>query len=185
MEKIVVRKKTGFQCLCSRLVILDNKGREFYTFTPQSGKVLFNLPKGLYWTKNDVKRLAKPVTYKLPKLRKRTTHENLPEKFNIIVGNNPNKVSVFLTGGDTIDILVDKKLTGLPKYKLVYFLFHELGHFFYRGQGNQSEIDCDTFAQRQMLIRGYNPSQTWSACHHTLNSYHVERRDNILNNLGY
>ncbi len=169
-------------CKSARLRIYDDTGREFYFKDNVNGTICFNLPKGSYFSNCPLTRLAKPVVYVLPKFPRRNVFFAMPKSFNVKKGNNPNKVSVLLNTGD---ILVDSKLCALPRPTLVFFLYHELGHYLYRGEGLKSEMNCDTFAQRQMLKRGYNPSQTWTASHCTLSAYHLERRENILNNLKH
>ena len=51
-----------------------------------------------------------------------------------------------------------------------YIKFHELGHYFYSGEGNKSEILCDLFAKNCMLKCGYNPSQVRWAQNGTLSN---------------
>jgi hypothetical protein len=65
-------------------------------------------------------------------------------------------------------VIFDKSFKKEPKFVIDYILAHEYGHYFYSGRGNESEIDCDTFASNKLLKMGYNPSQLVTAGQSTL-----------------
>jgi hypothetical protein len=67
----------------------------------------------------------------------------------------------------------------------MYILLHEVGHYFYSGQGQKSEIYCDLFSANEMLKIGFNPSQIKWAQSGTLSNSEtsLERKDKVFNHL--
>lgn len=158
---------TGFCCYDKRILINDDKGKPFYFYKNPHGKAInFNLPKGGYETENSIFEIPNPVKYALPKLPPANISRRLPDKIEIRIAHNPNKCTVLFEGGKML-VIMDEQFRGYPKPFLIYILFHEVGHLFYTKRGTskreiiQAEINCDLFAQREMLKRGYNPSQTY------------------------
>lgn len=180
---VAVHKKSGFVCYKSPLIIKDDRGLPFYEMQFHTPALYFNLPVGVYSCNQAIEQLPAPVSYSTPSLPKPNKKFKLPSKVKIKVGKNPNKCSVWLRNGGTMKILVDESIAALPRPEKVFIFYHELGHYFYSENGLISEANCDSFAQKMMLKRGYNPSQTWKVVHGTLNHYHIERRERTLNNL--
>lgn len=169
MQTLINNKTSGFICQGGQLLI-TKYGKPFYVVNKQT-PFAFNLPKGVYECNLEVKKLDKPVVYSTPSLPSRERTVKLPKNFKVLLIDNPNKCSVVMELGL---ILLDKSLKESPEPFIVYILFHELGHFFYK-----SEDKCDRFAEYQMLKRGYNPSQCKYANNITLR---CEDRKKLSNN---
>lgn len=148
-------KKTGFKSKDKLIEIYDSNNLPFYVKKNERPEIYFNLPKGTYITRNNLIE-TKPRVYKLPKLKKPNDLSKIPVKFEVVFTNNPHKCSVNLKDGI---IYFDNSFRTMPKPLIDFVKFHELGHYFYRGQGNDSEKNCDLFSGSVMLAIGYNPSQ--------------------------
>lgn len=160
-----VIEKSGFVCNDLIIDITDLDGSMFYYKLNENRKnIFFNLPKGTYRTKNDLKQIE-PIKYKLGSLPRPHNQSSLPDNFNISFGENPNKCTVNLDKGT---VFFDNKFKDAERYTLDYIIFHELGHYFFYGKGQKSEIACDKFAANCMLILGYNPPQIRAAQFFTL-----------------
>lgn len=155
MQKFKVNEKTGFYCFDAIVKIYDDRGILFYFKENKDGKIYFNLPKGVYSTFNTLSKKA-PRSYNLTKLPTANDKKELPKKFKIVYCENPHKCSV---DNNRHIIYFDNSFKNMPLPIKDYIKFHELGHYFYSGQGNRSEILCDLFAKNCMLKIGYNPSQ--------------------------
>lgn len=172
--------KIGLLCNDSEIFIYDANGSIFYYKENKERKnIKFNLPKGNYESKNNLKQIE-PLKYKFAKLSKPYNTSILPEKFITSFGVNPHKCTVDLNKGT---VLFDNKYKDAERYTLDYIIFHELGHYFYYGKGQKSEIDCDKFAANCMLSLGYNPPQIRAAQFYTLseNEDAKERKNEIYN----
>lgn len=156
MNKIVVDKKTGFCCNDStELVINDSKGKLFYSRSINRAQNCFNLPKGVYYSKNNLTQLGSPVSYSIPKLPKIERSGILPKKVIVRKGNNPYKCSIVRDNKRRIAVIfADNKIFELPKVQQELIMLHELGHCFY-----ETEYKCDMFSAHYLIKRGYNPSQ--------------------------
>ncbi len=172
--RIRVNKKSGFAS-ADKLLKVYHRGKPFYIKYNKSkgGVIHFNLPPGVYTTSNNVTRLPKPVEYTLPKLPPPEERTTIPRNFRIIYKTNKNKCSIYLNRGV---IVCDPSIKEKPKSFRAYVFYHEIGHYFYKGNGQKSEENCDRFAQRQMLKRGYNPSQTDYASEFTLGKSKLSRK---------
>lgn len=158
-----VHKKTGYISQDAKIRIYDHRNRPFYFKRVNNGFICFNLPKGVYYTNNAIKELAKPVVYSLPEIPQPNRYKKLPEKpFKIRFGVNPNKCSVLFMKNE---IFFDNQFKQYPKGFIEFIIRHEYGHFLYGGfargsaEYDKAEANCDTLARRLMLIEGYNPSQ--------------------------
>jgi hypothetical protein len=172
--------KSGFKSTDKVISIFDTDNSIFYYKENESKKnIKFNLPKGIYFTKNNLEIIA-PIKYKFSKLSKTYNETKTPESFIISYGNNPHKCTVDLNKGT---IFFDNRYKSAERYTIDYIIFHELGHYFYYGKGQKSEIDCDKFAANCMLSLGYNPSQIRAAQFYTLseNEEAKERKKEIYN----
>ena len=165
-------KITGFERL-SPVIIYDAKGVIFYA---SNNSHLFNLPKGFVGTvKGEIKPLREPINYYIPDLppfEKKTPLKSL----KITFGDNPNKCSVRFRDGV---IFFDNQF----KHKELarnYIIGHEIGHFFYIGNGDESEKNCDIFSAKMMLENGYNPSQIIVTSEISLTGQNKEYRINAL-----
>ena len=129
-------------------------------------------------TENNIQKLDRPVEFKLPPLPKKNHNPKTLPDLKVFFGENPNKCSVFIEKGI---ILFDNSFKEYPPFVLQFILYHEIGHFYYRGEGLKSENNCDVFASHYMLKRGFNPSQIKIAQGITLNS--GLRKKHLVNNL--
>lgn len=165
---------TGFEAL-SPVIIYDWKGVIFFA---SESPTFFNLPAN-FWGKieGEVRELNEPVKYyipDLPKFEKKTPLKKLTIKY----GENPNKCSVRFRDGVILfdNQFKDKELTRN------YIIGHEIGHFFYLGNGDTSELNCDIFSAKMMLENGYNPSQIFITSNITLTGANKDFRVNGLRN---
>lgn len=181
MIKFKVSKKQGFCSFDAIIKIYDSRNVLFYFKENRKGKICFNLPKGIYSTYNNLHNTS-VRKYKLSKLPKSKNPKKLPENFEIKYIDNPHKCSV-----DNVKHIIyfDKSFKNMPLPVKDYVKFHELGHYFYTGEGNKSEILCDLFAKNCMLMCGYNPSQVRWAQSGTLSDSDtsIERKNKVNNNL--
>lgn len=166
MLTFVCRDKCGFSTTDNVVKIYDNNNVLFYFKENRNGKLYFNLPRGKYKTYNNLFK-CKPRQYKKHYLPKPNKRKKLPENFEIKYINNPNKCSV---DNKNHIIYFDNSFKRSPLPIKDYIKFHELGHYFYSGEGNRSEICCDIFAANCMLKIGYNPSQVKWAQNGTLSN---------------
>lgn len=157
---MIITKPTRFKALSSVKIL---EGALLF-YQCEKGKE-FNLPKGKYHCEGHVKEIpfSRKETY-FPEFKPLLELKPLKVTF---VDNYPNKCSVWL---DTGKVICDEVFSKLPSFVLTYILFHEIGHFYFRGNGKLSEIQCDTFAREKMLERGFNPSQIDLAAQITLSS---------------
>jgi hypothetical protein len=125
----------------------------------------FNLPKGRFLVSGEVKEL--PFSYKKIDFPDFDNVKPLKALNIVFVDNYPNKCSVWL---DTGKVVADTNFKYLPSFVFMYIMFHEVGHFYFRGNGDLSEIQCDTFARKKMIECGYNPSQIDLAIQVTLSN---------------
>lgn len=168
MRKIYVNKVTAFFAVTDTVFWTESDGLFFY-IAKKGTK--FNLPIGRYVYDGLIQSLGYRLNYEItiPPAEKITKK---PKKFRVIFAKNKNKCSVFLEAGV---IVFDNSIKAYPKFVIKYILKHELGHYRYKGNGNESEKKCDIFASASMLKDGYNFSQIKSA-------QEVCLRDNLLNN---
>lgn len=176
--KFSLDKKTTLQSSEPKILIFDSSGLCYFINNVKGGKHYFNLPKGKYFTNNKCFKAKRPLNYSVPDLPKAEGKRPLPKKFTVMYGKNPNKCSVFPDKGL---VIFDKSLRKLPRFILQYIMFHELGHYFYFGNGNDSEMKCDTFANIQMIKRGWNPSNCFIANQFVLSNAQTDRK--LLNHL--
>ena len=175
MFPLSVTKKTGFISGPVELIeIFDSTGRIFYRSRAGKNGLAFNLPKGNYLIPENVKirPLSSPINFPMPKLPKREKPFELPKIPPVVeIVENPNKASIHIGKSKIwIDPEIAKK--GIPQ--LAFILFHELGHYLYF-----SEEKCDTFAMRQMIKQGFNPSQCGVAVYDTLGDYERSKKRKI------
>jgi len=180
--KFAVKKKSGFISFDEVVKIYDANGVLFYFKENRNGKLHFNLPTGIYSTLNNLHN-SSIRNYKLYKLPKGNNIKTLPKKFRIVYIKNPHKCSVD-NKSHTIYFDLSFKKSPLPIKD--YIKLHELGHYFYSGEGQKSEILCDLFSANQMLIVGYNPSQIRWAQSGTLTDSNtsLERKEKVYNHIS-
>lgn len=161
-------KITGFYTNDKSITVFERGFIPMYRYeNPDGLKIRFNLPSGIFQTYNNLKQMEEPVKYKLPYLAAKERNYQTPPNLTIVFQPNPNKCSVYLDKGL---IVMDNVYRDYPSYMVKYILFHEIGHYWYGGNGERSEKKCDTFAAYHMLKRGYNPSQVKLANGLTINS---------------
>jgi hypothetical protein len=178
MREFSVKSKTGFCCVDNKPVRIyeSKRSKLFYLHSGNpKGNFYFNLPKGNYFTMNEIKPLKKPVFVSIPKLPKKEKKQSLPDSIKVYYLENPNKASI-ITSINTIQ--VDPKILKLSLPSIVFVLFHELGHYFYK-----DEKKCDLFAAVQMLKRGFNPSQCGIAIDSSLSDLSFERKLCLINKM--
>lgn len=169
---IRTNKTTGFEAL-NPVTIYDRKGFIFYaTETP----CFFNLPENFTGkVDGEIRQLKNPVVYETPDLP--TFEKKTPlKRLTITYGENPNKCSIRFKDGVIFfdNEFKDKELTRN------YIIGHEIGHFFYIGNGDESEMKCDIFSAKMMLDNGYNPSQILLTSFLTLTGENKDIRVNGL-----
>lgn len=172
-------KKTGFVSVLP-FTIYDSTGILFYSsdFTnkiDKGGRLLFNLPAGDYKYNGVLRKLDRPVSYKLKSL---PTKERRIKKGKYIVkfGDNPNKCTIFY--GPRI-ILFDNSFKKMPLYVRYAIYFHEMGHHFYK-----TEKYADLYAYNKMLKLGFNKSQIGLSVLSTLTNKKssFDRKEYIIKN---
>lgn len=176
MERIKLTRVTGFKGEGSIIRILDEKGLPFYQFKPSTGNARFNLPRGIWQVaEGKITPLAAPVKYESKPLKLPPPRVAIPKKIKLTFAPNPHKCTINLNKGT---IVMDSGFLEAPKFIRVYILFHEIGHYYFKG-----EEGADRYAAEQMLKRGYNPSQIQQASSVTLsNSEHaLLRKGKVLN----
>jgi hypothetical protein len=172
-------KKTGFISVLP-FNIYDESGLLFYSsdFTDKierGGQLMFNLPAGNYKYDGVIRKLDKPVHYKLKKLPPK---ERRIKKGRYIVkfGHNPNKCTIFY--GPRI-ILFDNAFKKVPLYVRYSIYFHEMGHHFYK-----TEKYADLYAYNKMLKLGFNKTQIGLSVLDTLTNKEssFDRKEYIIKN---
>lgn len=177
--RFFVDQKSGFLTNDKNIVINDELGNIFYFKLNNEGKwIYFNLPEGEYTTNNNILKAKAPREFKLKQLPKPNRPKKLPENFRVVFTENPNKCSV-----DNVNhvIYFDNSFKDAPKFVMDYIKLHELGHYFYSGQGQLSEKNCDHFSFNEMIKLGYNPSQVIAGINYSLSDRKeaVKRKNNL------
>ena len=177
MYKIKVIKKSGFFASLP-LLVLDSNKKFFYCRhkSNHNSTAFFNLPAGVYFCEQNLKKSASPVNYSLPERTPafEKDKKDFPKKYSLKFGSNPNKASVLLTN-DSMVILIDNDFKKQGRLFVDFIIRHELGHFFYK-----TEKYADIAAYVAMINEGFNPSQIFYACALTLNrNLSMERIFNI------
>lgn len=174
MQSICINKPIeGIKSNDKSIIIFDDKGKIFYIISNDNIKY-FNLPKGKYFTNNSYTK-EKPFIHNLPKLPKFEVMRTNINDFEITFGFNPNKATVNFIKET---ILIDNRILKLPYFCLVWIIYHEKGHQFYK-----SEFKCDLYATRQMLLKGFNYSQVKLAPVLSLSELSIERMIENFNNV--
>lgn len=161
MNQINNKVKTGFFSTDRKIRIFDSEGSPFYFIDCFNENIKFNLPKGKYFSNNNLKNID-PVVFKKINLPKKEKNKKIPDSVNILVGKNQNKASIFV---DLNGIILDKAESKKPKVLVNFILAHELGHYFY-----YQEKLADQFAYNLLLDYGMNPSQILTANFLTLSN---------------
>lgn len=174
MKIFSVDKKTGYCSHNSPVFIYEKKRNKlfYYHHGNKKGRFFFNLPKGEYFTNNNIEKLIEPVTVELPILPPAEKSKTLPSKVKVQFLENPNKASILV---DKHKVFVDPKILKLSLPSIIFVLFHEIGHYYYK-----TEEYCDLFAVREMLKRGFNPSQCGIAIDEALSDKSRNRKICII-----
>lgn len=174
MKRLVLNKKTGFATKDVKIEIYTPDGKPCYIVNNYKGLHEFNLPKGEYLTDNNLMKLYSPVIFDIPKMPTPNRHVPIPKTgLKIFYRNNPNKASINCKAGI---LIFDHAIRELPKFQQDFIKFHEIAHQYYGGYNYktqpkeymQAEINCDTFAAICMLLKGYNPTQSYLTVKHSL-----------------
>ncbi len=159
MKKLFVNKKSGFFC-SGKITIYHNK-KLFYK---RDKATKFNLPVGVYEYLCEGRIYNIPfIKYPLPRLPRPQRNKGgiKPNEFKVHFSDNPNKASIHLIEKW---IKFDKNFFDAMNFaQKCFVIYHELGHRFY-----YDEKKCDTYAINKMLLKGFNPSQIYSAPASTL-----------------
>lgn len=145
--------------------IYDKDGNIFYEHPNPEGFIKFNLPAGIYKSKNTLRGLSTFEPYNL--LDYEGLQSDIPTDWDIYEGDNPNRASVWLKNRK---MLVDSNFLNTFKYAPImpFVVGHELGHYIFNNSDGKHlsteemdgmELNCDLFACNKMLQAGYNPSQ--------------------------
>lgn len=169
MKSFKLNKITAFSCSDPIIHITNENGKTLYYFENTKGiKVEFNLipSKNNGWfSDNELEKLDRVICYVSPPLQPAKIRRKL-KPLVVRVAENPNKCTVDFSNDDYVDMHTDPKLwydSAIPF--LVFIQFHEQGHFKW---GNEkpntkeyfiAESNCDKFACKKMLEKGFNPSQ--------------------------
>lgn len=153
--RLIVKEKSGFRNVTGNpVIILDSRGVPFYDTRDADKPVWeFNLPPGEYFVaQGKISQMVSPVRYDTIPLPKPERYKQQdPTLFKIEFEDNPNKCTIYW---DKRKIVFDNKLKEFPLPTLMFILYHEHGHRYYK-----TEEYCDRYAANQMIDRGYNPSQ--------------------------
>lgn len=179
MRFLSVKEKTGFRNVAGGpIVIYDPRGILFYDSTPLGKVRAFNLPAGDYYiAKGKIAPMIHPLAYEnehkpMPRIQR---VKDDPSHFEISFTDNPMTGSV-LWGKK--QIILDESLKDLPLPFIVFILYHEYGHQFYK-----NEAACDRYAANAMLDAGYNPEQIGEAIAYTLSQNNTPRKEKMINAL--
>ncbi len=179
LARVEVKEKTGFRNLNGKpIILLDESGVLFYDTRELSHIVWeFNLPAGIYYiVQGKFTKKPSPVQYEMAKMPKpERWKKSDPENFDVKFLENPFTGSVFW---DVRNIYLDNSLSDLPIPCLVFVLYHEYGHRFFK-----TEEYCDIYARNKMLDAGYNPSQIGDSIIHTLSAKQYPRMLNVIESL--
>lgn len=177
MKLLKLNKKTGFfNRGTSPVIILDNKGRIFYSCRWLTKPVRhFNLPKGEFFVKSgDIIKRKNPVKFRNKKLPPPERYWK-QKRFKIKFAPNPNKATVYHDSGL---IVFDPYFKDVPKFIFDFILYHEFGHQYYK-----TEHLADAYARNKMLKKGYNPSQIGLAPMIGLSAAQFDRKLILINDL--
>ena len=177
MKDLILEQKTGFQTSLP-FQIYDSKNVLFYddsfvTKISQGETLRFNVPAGIYKYNGSFVKLDEPVktmTVTLPP--KERNINNVPKRYRIEFGDNPNKCSIYYDLGL---ILFDNQFINAPMYVKYGIYFHELGHHWYK-----TEWKADLYATKKMLEAGFNPSQIGRVGLMTLSSSSFDRKQKTV-----
>ncbi len=165
--KIINREPSSFYSSDTDISILDMYKNPFYAASNFRKNITFNLPVGVFYTNNVLKRVAfKPYEdFKYPSLN------YSPKDFKIVIAKNPNKLTInTLSKTIKVDPLIaENKFLPL----LTFSIGHELGHLKYGGStpSFDAEKACDDFSRNYMLSHGWNPTQINLAAQMLLRSF--------------
>ena len=178
MKKLVIKKKTGFAVHEGPVEVLDFRKKMFYDTSELPKPVeKFNLPRGVFYLRTgSIIPMKKPIRYNLPRLprRERFGYMN-PANFKVLFAPNPNRATVNWTRQT---ITFDTSLRNASLTEIMFILFHEFGHKLYT-----AENLADLYAVRELLLRGYNPSQIGMAPLRTLSAKQFMRKKYVVDTL--
>jgi len=156
---MIIKQKTGFKTNSPYIEIWE-EGMPFYSRVVGKEGLIFNLPAGDYVVKHGEFDQCEPVNYKLMTLPPPNNPTPFPKGLEIIWQPTAAKCQIDVYKGK---VYADPMFKKLPKYVFKWVYGHELGHFLYKGEGQQSEKNCDLFSGNLLLTEGFNPSQIRSA----------------------
>jgi hypothetical protein len=170
-----LKNKTGFSSSGGAVMVTHAGGKLFYQ-VERKGPFSFNLPKGQYVIKGNVKMLSKPIEYKIKANRVQESNHTLPKRgeLQIEFGDNPNKASIWVKKHK---ILIDNRYKDAPEVVKAYLIAHEIGHYRYK-----TERFADEFAQQVLLDKGYPMTLIVQAAASTLYNGH-ERHSYCYENM--
>lgn len=178
MLRIVNDTKKGYITTDNLIQIFDCNMYPFYMYDFTGfKKKIFNLPKGIFYTDNNLQPLKRCKKFKLKNMpNKEYLFRSYPERWQIYFSHNPNKCTVNYPLGK---IYLDNRYKHCARVIFDFIIFHELGHCFFA-----TEKYADLFAANLMLLKGYNPSQTQIAPLKALSDRSTDRKKFILENFN-
>ncbi len=176
----------SFKGLCNGFAVVRN-GNKYHNRTFESGmlseakfnaigngvfEVISSQPFDIYCKKLDVFDLSK---IEIP-TRERSEFKPYKIVENFDLYNTPARINISKGVIET-----GQKFKYLNEQQQQFILLHEIGHFYYT-----TEFKCDVFAMYNLLKKGYNKSQAYSALKDVLsrNPQNTERIKIIFDNLN-
>lgn len=130
--------------------VLDVDKKFFYYHPNKEGHIIFNLPKGIFYTDNKVTR---QIAFKSYPKQKLIGSQPLKGGLRGVTGKNDNVGSIW---PEMRYMLIDENIMKHDFAPLpVYVIGHELGH----DAGHHTEEEADCYGSNLMLDKGYNPTQ--------------------------
>lgn len=157
--------------------LLDNRGRLYFEryLDGKTPRIKFNIPNaGVYQTANNIE-IVKRVDIELPSFDfdlppfERDRIKDFTIVYNPALHNTPARVF-------THEGIIEKgsKFNIYTQPMKVFFLLHEVGHFYYK-----TEEYCDLFALTHFLKMGYNMSTAMYALTNVLRR-NKQNRERVL-----
>lgn len=155
---------SSFLCEEKNLKVYDERKKIFYVHPNTEKSILFNLPKGKFFTPNRIFREKKFIPYKT---FVSAVDSSQIKGIKVIIRKNPNKATVYRS---IKTIVIDNEFANHDFKPVPVFVFaHELHHFTFFPKNEEErkndlfmleiEKKCDEGAVNYMLGNGYNPSQ--------------------------
>ncbi len=179
--KIKINNPITFFSNESPVHILDDKKNLFYYHPNDEHEINFNLPVGIYYTKN---KLFERVFTPYERFKKPFGYIS-PNEFKPIVKTNIHKATILIPEREIIldPSIAYHKFKPCTDFTICHEIFHTvIGGTISNSKGEiifDAEKPCDDFAKNYMLSFGWNPIQIDYAVKLILNS---DSRKNCIHN---